>query len=72
MTRAGRSPIIVATMSTTIDPHGADRRSAASIIERETEHRIERRERRTPPLLALLGAAVTAVVALAAAGALLA
>jgi hypothetical protein len=71
MTRTDPSPIMGSMMTSTIEPHGADRRSAASIIEREAERRIERREPRTP-LLALLGAAVTAVIALAAAGALLA
>jgi hypothetical protein len=72
MTRADRSPIMVRmTTTTTIEPQGLDRRSAASIIERETEKRVARREKRTP-LLALVGAAVTAVIALAAAGALLA
>jgi hypothetical protein len=50
---------------------GMDRRSAASVIERETEARLRREDARTP-LLPLLGAAVTAVIALAAAGALLA
>jgi hypothetical protein len=71
MTCPDPAPIMDSMTSTTIDPQGTDRRSAASIIERDTERRIERREPRTP-LLALLGAAVTAVIALAAAGALLA
>lgn len=70
MTRGGRAPIIVGMTTTTFDPRGTDRRSAASIIEREAEAHVERRER--TPLLALLGAVVTAVIALAAAGALLA
>jgi len=50
----------------------SERRSAASIVERDTESRIARREGARTPLLPLLGAAVTAVIALAAAGALLA
>lgn len=50
---------------------GTERRSAASVIERETEARLQREGARMP-LLPLLGAAVTAVIALAAAGALLA
>ena len=50
---------------------GAERRSAASLIERDAEARLQRESVRTP-LMALLGAAVTAVIALAAAGALLA
>lgn len=49
-----------------------ERRSAASLVERDTESRIARREGGRTPLLPLLGAAVTAVIALAAAGALLA
>jgi hypothetical protein len=70
MTCGGPSPIMVRMTTTTIESQATDRRSDASIIEREAEARIERRER--TPLLALLGAAVTAVIALAAAGALLA
>lgn len=66
-------------MKTTLaDPAAAtlraslERRSAASIVERDTESRIARHEGAHTPLLPLLGAAVTAVIALAAAGALLA
>jgi hypothetical protein len=71
MTAGGRAPIIVCMMNTTtIDPPGPDRRSAASIIERDAEARVTRRQRTA--LLPLVGAAITAVIALAAAGALLA
>jgi hypothetical protein len=49
-----------------------ERRSARSIVERDTESRIARGDRARAPLLPLLGAVVTAIIALAAAGALLA
>lgn len=49
-----------------------ERRSAASIVERDTESRIARSDHARVPLLPLVGAVVTAVIALAAAGALLA
>jgi hypothetical protein len=51
---------------------GRERRSAASLIERETELRLARGPGARTPLLPLIGAAVTAVIALAAAGALIA
>ena len=49
-----------------------ERRSARSIVERDTESRIARGDRARAPLLPLLGAVVTAIIALAAGGALLA
>jgi|APDOM4702015118_1054815.scaffolds.fasta_scaffold378801_1 hypothetical protein len=51
---------------------GHERRSAQSIVERDTELRIARSDPARVPLLPLVGAVVTAVIALAAAGALLA
>ena len=84
MTRPAAAPIVSRTdcilamkstsfaAPTAAERHmGTERRSAASVIERETEARLQREGGRTP-LLPLLGAAVTAVIALAAAGALLA
>jgi hypothetical protein len=70
MTPRQTAPIMDSMTIPIIDPAPADRRSAASIIEREAESSLSRRER--TPLLALVGAAITAVIALAAAGALLA
>lgn len=84
MTRSAAAPIVIRThrnptmkstslaAPTAAERHpGTERRSVASVIERETEARLQREGARTP-LLPLLGAAVTAVIALAAAGALLA